>query len=257
MLAQDAHARVGPYGRSLGHFVVPASRLSEIAASNVGLPPSIAVILDRHLDAVLAEVEAFSVARVAAVDTPAGVNVERGNTLDRLLEWSSKCDDRYDVYCEVFGLETHLEKIDDAVENLALVRRKKRNVGAKMPLRGAQCTAIAHALAACSRHEVPVKAGPGVRFPVRPSDGASHGILNLLTAAAIAFRDCDARDAIVSALEDDDASAFALEDDALVWRDRRFGAATIASMRRELLLAFASYHPTAPGEQLSDLSVLM
>lgn len=255
-LAQDARARAGPYGSSLGHFVAPSSRLREIATSTCALPPSIAVVLDRHLDAALSDVREFTATRVAAVDTPSGINVERGQTLERILDWSAQLDDRYDLYCEIFGTETRPEKIDDAVESLAVIRRKKRNVGAKMPLRGASSTAVAHALSACARHNVPVKAGPGVRFPLRPSDGASHGILNLLVAAAVAFRDSEARSAIVTALEDDDPSAFALEEDALTWRGRRFGAATIASVRREMLLAFASYHPTGPGEQLSDPGVL-
>ncbi|MBV8424876.1 MAG: hypothetical protein JO349_06770 [Candidatus Eremiobacteraeota bacterium] len=204
----------------------------------------------------LPQVEHFGATRVAAVDTPPGVNVERGQMLETLLEWSTHCDDRYDIYCEIFGSETPVERIDDAVENVALIRRKKRNVGAKLPIRGASSTTIAYALSACSRLGVPAKAGPGIRFPVRPNDGASHGILNLLTAAAIAFRDSDAHNAIVSALEDDEATAFALEDDALVWRERRFGAATITSMRHDLLLAFAAYRSSGPGEQLSELGVL-
>lgn len=232
--------------------MVPSSRLAEIAGAGSTLPPSLSVVMDRYLNVALAAIDGFRGTRIASVDMPSGINVERGESLETVLTWSTEREDRHDVYCEIFGGATSPQKIDDAVENLALVRRRKKNFGAKLPIRGAKSMTVAHALAACSRHEVPVKAGVGARFLVRPKDGESHGILNLLTAAAIAFRDSDAYAAVVSALDDDDPSAFRLEDDALLWRDRRFGAATMASVRRELFLAFASYRATEPGELVSE-----
>ncbi len=107
---------------------------------------------------------------------------------------------------------------------------------------------VAHALSECSRLRVPLKLGADETRAV-----GAHGILNVLTAAAIAFRDSDARDAIVSALEDQDPSAFTIDDDSLVWRDRRFGAATIASVRAELFIAFAAFNPTQPAAQLREV----
>ena len=231
---------------------MPASRLGEIAACS-SFPPSISVVMDRYLGVALQAIEEFGAARIASIDTPAGLNVERGEMLEAILQWSGERDDRYDIYSEIFGTVTSPQKIDDAVENLALIRRKRKNFGAKLPIRGARSATIAHALGACSRHEVPLKAGVGVRFPVRPEDGSSHGILNLLTAAAVAFRDSDAYAATAAALDETDPAAFTLEGDTLVWRDRRFGAATMASVRREFFLAFASYRASEPGELLHNV----
>jgi len=252
VLRQDAEAREGPDGGTLGHFVVPSSRLAELVTSDGELPPSISVILDRHLARALEAVDDFGLAPIASVDSPGGVNVERGDILETLLGWSTGYGDNCDVYFEVFGPQTRPDQIDETIAHLASIRKTQKNFGAKIPIRGAKTSMVAHALSECSRLRVPVKLGADETRAV-----GQHGILNVLTAAAIAFRDADARDAIVSALEDQDRSSFTIDDDGLVWRDRRFGAATIASVRHELFIAFAAFDPTQPAAQLRDAGVLV
>lgn len=251
MLTQDAHARSGPDGRTLGHFIVPSSRLNELAAGVAVLPPSINVLLDRHLARALEAVDDFGLVKIASVDTPGGVNVERGDILETLVGWSTGYGDNCDVYCELFGPQMRTGQIDDAVHHLASIRKSQKNFGAKIPIRNAPTAMIAHAFAECSRHGVPIKLGADETCAV-----GLHGILNLITAAAIAFRDCDARSAIKDALEDEDPSAFAIREDALFWRERNFGEATIASVRRELLIAFAAFDPTQPAAQLREAGFL-
>jgi hypothetical protein len=251
VLRQDAEARSGTDGRTLGHFVVPSSRLAELTSSEAELPPSISVILDRHLGRALEAVDDFGLVTIASVDSPGGVNVERGDILETLLGWSTGYGDDCDVYCEIFGPQTRPDQIDETVHHLASIRGSQKNFGAKIPIHGAATSMVAHALAECSRLRVPVKLGADETRAV-----GLHGILNLITAASIAFRDPDARDAIVSALEDEDPSSFAVDDDSLVWRDRRFGAATIASVRHELFIAFAAFNPTQPAAQLREFGVL-
>jgi len=251
VLRQDAEARSGPDGGTIGHFVVPSSRLGELATSEAELPPSISVVLDRHLGRALEAVDDFGLVTIASVDSPTGVNVERGDILETLLGWSTGYGDNCDVYCEVFGPQTRPDQIDETVHHLASIRHAQKNFGAKIPIRNAPASMIAHALAECSRLRVPLKLGVDETRAV-----GAHGILNLITAAAIAFRDSDARAAIVEALEDEDPSSFGIEEDSLVWRDRRFGAATIASVRRELFVAFAAFNPTQPAAQLREVGVL-
>ncbi len=251
MLRQDAEARSGPDGRTLGHFVVPSSRLDELIKSEAELPPSISVILDRHLGRALEAVDDFGLVPIASVDSPGGVNVERGDILETLIGWSTGYGDNCDVYCEVFGPHTRPDQIDEAIHHLASIRQTQKNFGAKVPIHNAPTAMVAHALSECSRLRVPVKLGAD-----ETRAAGTHGILNVVTAAAIAFRDSDARDAIISALEDQDPSAFTVEDGSLVWRDRRFGAATIASVRHELLIAFAAFNPTQPAAQLRELGIL-
>ena len=231
--------------------MVPSSRLDELIKSEADLPPTISVLLDRHLGRALEAVDDFGLVTIASVDSPVGVNVERGDILETLLGWSTGYGDNCDVYCEVFGPQTRPDQIDETVHHLASIRRSQKNFGAKIPIQNASTPMIAHALAECSRLQVPLKLGAGPTHAV-----GTLGILNTITAAAIAFRDSDARDAIVAALEEEDASAFTLDDDALVWRDRRFGAATIASVRRELFIALAAFDPREPAAQLREAGVL-
>ncbi|HTX03274.1 MAG TPA: hypothetical protein VMD07_06315 [Candidatus Acidoferrales bacterium] len=251
MLRGDAKARGGPDGATLGHFVVPSSRLGELATSAAELPPSISVILDRHLGRALEAVDDFGLVPIASVDAPEGVNVERGDILETLIGWSTGYGDNCDVYCEVFGPQTRPDQIDETVHRLATIRQTQKNFGAKIPIHGAPTEMIAHTLAECSRLRVPLKLGADETRAV-----GAHGILNMITAAAIAFRDSDAREAIISALEDEDPGSFTVDDDAFVWRERRFGAATIVSVRRELFVAFAAFDPSRPAAQLREVGVL-
>ena len=235
----------------MGHFVVPSSRLGELTASSADLPPTISIVLDRHLGRALEAVDDFGLITIASVDTPGGVNVERGDILETLVGWSTGYGDDCDVYCEIFGPQMRPDQIDDAVQHLASIRRSQRNFGAKVPIRNAPAAMIAHAFTACSRHGIPIKLGADETRAV-----GVRGILNLITAAAIAYRDCDARAAVQTALEEEDASAFTVGADALVWREREFGRATIASVRRELLIAFAAFDPMQPAAQLRAAGAL-
>jgi hypothetical protein len=251
VLTQDALARSGPDGRTLGHFVVPSSRLDELTKSVADLPPSISIVLDRHLARALEAVDDFALVTIASVDTPGGVNVERGDILETLIGWSTGYGDDCDVYCEIFGPQMRPDQIDEAVQHLASIRRTQKNFGAKIPIHSAPAEMIAHAFAECSRHRIPLKLGADQTRAV-----GVHGILNLVTAAAIAFRDCEARDAVKAALEDEDPNAFTVDADTLMWRERKFGAATIASVRRELLIAFAAFDPMQPAAQLREAGAL-
>ncbi|MGH7716625.1 MAG: hypothetical protein ACREML_11585 [Vulcanimicrobiaceae bacterium] len=247
VLTQDAQVRSSPDGRTLGHFIVPSSRLNELATGVAVLPPSINVLLDRHLGRALEAVDDFGLVTIASVNTPGGVNVERGDILETLVGWSTGYGDKCDVYCEIFGPQMRPEQVDESIRHLASIRKTQKNFGAKIPIRNAPTEMIARVFAECSRHGVPFKLGAGETRAL-----GVRGILNLIAAAAIAFRDCDARGAIKDALEDQDATAFTIDDDALVWRERRFGEATIASARRELLIAFAAFDPAQPAAQLRE-----
>lgn len=251
MLTQDALARSSPDGRTLGHFVIPSSRLGELTTSTAELPPSISVVLDRHLGRALEAVDDFGLIKIASVDTPGGVNVERGDILDTLVGWSTGYSDDCDVYCEVFGPQMRPDQIDEAVHHLASIRRSQKNFGAKMPIRNASVEMVAHAFTECSRNSIPIKLGADETRAV-----GVRGVLNLITAAAIAYRDADARAAVQEALEDEDPSAFVIDADALTWREREFGTATIVSVRREFLIAFAAFDPMQPAAQLRAAGAL-
>lgn len=262
-LAADAAARSGPYAGTVGAFVVPASRLEEVAASRVR-PPQVSVILDRHVDRALAHVAAFDAVPIVALETPRNVDATRGELIETLIAWSHVRPGRIAVFCEVVGGATPLTRVDDALERLALERRTSRAFAAKIRTGGETPEMIpsdellTHVLAACARLDIPFKATAGLHHPLRSKrEGMTqHGFLNLLVASAVAHRDSDAFATIQAALEEEDSSAFVLEDDALIWRDHRFGAATLAAMRVELFSSFGSCSLTEPIDGLRELGFL-
>jgi hypothetical protein len=258
--AVESHlqARAGPHGRTVGHFVVPASRLTELAETLAHEVPTLNVVLDRHLERAFSAIDGCTDLRIASVDTPVGVNVGKGEMLEELVAWSKLRDGRHDVYCEILGMEPQPSHIDEMVEHVALIREEHQNFGAKIPTAGATSEAIAHAVASCSAHRVPFKATADLARPITSSsNGAtSYGFLNLMTAALVAFRDPDAYGTIIAALEEHQAAAFALEDDLLTWQGRNFGAATLAAMRQQLFVAFAGCNPTEPAVHLGELGFL-
>jgi len=259
----DTAARAAPYGAMIGLFLVPASRLAELSASTPS-PPPIAVVLDRHLEVALRLIDAESRLPIIAIETPRGADATRGEMIEMLGAWSSRDGGKTTIYCEVVAETTAISRVDDAIERIALLRRSSKNFAAKMRAGGAlrktvpDVEIVAHTFEECARYNVPLKATAGLHNAVRRiEDGvAIHGFLNLLLAAAIATRDSEAHDAIVAALLEEDPAAFVLDDDALVWRDRRFGAATLAAMRLELLNSFGSCDPDEPTDSLRALALL-
>jgi len=255
---RDLDARAGPFGRTVGHFVVPISRIGELSEANSEQLPTLNAVIDRHIQEALATIDSSNRLRIASVDTPQGVNVGKGEMLDELIAWSKTRGGRHDVYCEIFGGNSQPENIDEMVEHLAIVRGEQKNFGAKVSTRGVKPELIAHALAACSAHHVPFKATADLAEPITKNDGSapSYGFLNLMTATLVAFRDADAHETIVQALEENDAGAFAFDEDVFTWQERDFGAATISAMRLELFVAFASCDPTGPAVHLGELGFL-
>jgi hypothetical protein len=215
-LAEDRRVRAGNHGWLVDRFVVPASKLPQLAAE----PLRLSVVLDA------AGLPAHD-PRIEAVEAPPGVDPE------------VLVDAAPEVYLE-------LPPGDDVfrIDQLAgLGMRAKVRCGSGSVPRPA---ALAELIWLCRRRGVPFKATAGLHHAVRTDD--EHGFLNLLAAAVFG----DEQDV----LEDEDREAFALTADEFGWRDRTASAEEIARVRRELFVGFGSCSAQEPIDELTALGFL-
>jgi hypothetical protein len=145
-----------------------------------------------------------------------------------------------EAYVEV-PLDDALHERLDAIVSLGLLA-KVRCGGAVVP----SVDGLAEVVRACRERGLPFKATAGLHHAMR-RDG-EHGLLNLL--AAVAFGDEE------RALEEDDAAAFALDEQSFRWRDRSLAADELARMRSEQLRAVGSCSFFEPVEELESLGML-
>jgi hypothetical protein len=117
------------------------------------------------------------------------------------------------------------------------LRAKVRCGGADVPSRAA----LGRFLRVCRDAGVPFKATAGLHHPL--ANAERHGFLNVL--AACAFEDEDALEGRVS-----------LTPEALRWGDREAGAAELARVRHEQLVAVGSCSFFEPVEELTELGIL-
>lgn len=99
---------------------------------------------------------------------------------------------------------------------------------------------------ACRERGIRFKATAGLHRAVRTD--SEHGFLNLL--AAVVFGDEE------EALAETDESAFGLNEEAFVWRDRSASADELTNAREKLFSGIGSCSFTEPVEELERLGML-
>ncbi|HET7433626.1 MAG TPA: hypothetical protein VFN10_02820 [Thermoanaerobaculia bacterium] len=119
--------------------------------------------------------------------------------------------------------------------------------------------AIAAFLRACRKQRVAFKATAGLHHPLRcvkpltyepnAAVGMMHGFLNVFLAAAL----IDDAEAV---LAEEDASAFAFDDDGVTWRDQRVETEELRAMRRDFAISFGSCSFEEPIGDLKELGWL-
>jgi hypothetical protein len=120
-------------------------------------------------------------------------------------------------------------------------------------------------MAACAAAGVPWKATAGLHHPVRAEHpltyepagprAVMHGFLNVFAAAAFARAGAPLAD-VEAVLREEDALAFHLDDDVLVWRHLRVSAADVKRTRRDFATSFGSCSFAEPVADLRALAVL-
>jgi len=103
---------------------------------------------------------------------------------------------------------------------------------------------VAAVLAACAREKVPLKCTAGLHHPLRhrshDPEVMMHGFINVFGAGMLAFAGGhDPRD-LEACVSETDPGAFAFGDGDFSWRDHRVSVAEIARLRRLFLHGFGS-----------------
>lgn len=266
--AYAAHRR-GAEGWMVGRFVVPASRLDELAsavrdgaAGAAGDPWPLAVL--------------------------AAPGDDLGDTLRRLADWSAAAEGRFvpdavetrladaDAIAQaarvVRGRVTLYVEIpiaDDPVELLAGIARAgaraKVRTGGLTPDAFPGAAQLARFLVRCTALDLPFKATAGLHHPLRgehrltydadaPS-GTMFGFLNLFAAAAFARAGVPESE-LAALLEERDATAFRFTDAALCWRTHALSSSQLAAARARLAIAFGSCSVREPVDDLHQLAFL-
>jgi len=124
---------------------------------------------------------------------------------------------------------------------------------------------LADAVCVCAEAGVPFKATAGLHHALRGSypvtaeplaDTATmHGFLNVLFAAALAYRGAS-RSTVVSALAETDWNAFSFTLDQVAWREHRVDRDQLARFRRRFFRAFGSCSFDDPVRELKMAGLL-
>lgn len=265
----EAVARFAMYLESvdawlLGRFVVPASRLDELAeaAAHVNTdthPWRLSVLIDdATTDA--ARLRTFSAAHgsrfvVEAVEGRAA----RADDIERMVG-------AFD-----HALERYVELPHD-VDPRALLESVRRAGGrAKIRTGGVTSGAfpsapdIARFIARCAESGVAFKATAGLHHAVRGDYRLTYapdaarapmfGFLNLFGAGALAASGLT-ESALVPLLEERGGAAFAFDEDGLRWREHVVPLDRIVSARHTLVVAFGSCSFEEPRDDLRELALL-
>jgi hypothetical protein len=118
-------------------------------------------------------------------------------------------------------------------------------------------------IVACRREAIPFKATAGLHHPIRGSYkltyepdspvGTMYGFLNVFVASALIYAGENEATA-TAALEETDPTAFAFEDDAIVWRNKRIPAGQMEESRLEFAISFGSCSFREPIDELEPLA---
>ncbi|HEY4281840.1 MAG TPA: hypothetical protein VGM62_02170 [Chthoniobacterales bacterium] len=166
-----------------------------------------------------------------------------------------------DVFCEAAPAEA-----ERVIELLAENNRTAKSfLGYKLRTGGVTAAAfptsteIACALVASARSGVPIKFTAGLHHPVRQFRDEvktkMHGFLNVLGAGVLAAEHSWDQKTTVQMLEDEDAGAFAFDQDTFAWREWQISNDSIRA-RREVVTSFGSCSFDEPREDLRGLGLL-
>ncbi|RPJ84355.1 MAG: hypothetical protein EHM13_04715 [Acidobacteria bacterium] len=265
-----ARHRLEPFAWALGRFVVPVSRLSELAAEGHRaramkdggcwrLSALAALPLDPDLEAIRrfnarSGDEGNWCGQVETVEVRASTPAE--------IEEASRATEGLELFVEL-GLDGPLGELLDATARSGC--RAKVRTGGTSPDAFPSAQRLAAFLQGCTRRALPFKATAGLHHAVRsvsPVTGETgaplatmHGFLNVLAASALLYAGrIDGRGAELL-LEDTDASRFRFTGQEMSWGEVRLTDDELAAARR-VALGFGSCSFEEPLGELSALGLL-
>ena len=274
-LAEYADARKSPNAWMLARFIVPESRITELLKVNASPEPvALSAIVDAGSDprawfgqiqpalARIAELKNSTAVRVGALEVP----------LPRLLSLRETYDAAIGQYAAA-AAQAGLREIPSFIETPrserwlallpgAMAAMQRHRLGAKIRCGGVNADAVppvldvATFLFQANDEGIPYKATAGLHHPIRgyneDSGFVMHGFLNVLVASAFA-KSGASLDELIAVLEDDEASHFGFDSDALQWNGRRVPREVIAETRSR---GFIAYGSCSFDEPIADLRAL-
>jgi hypothetical protein len=261
-VANYAAYRAGASRAMLARFVVPVARLEEFVAAARALPADgdawpLAVLAGAGDAATL---DAFDAAHGARwrVDTIEA----KAEDLDGIAALAAAYGTRRTVYVEL-PLRAEPSALVAAV-GAGGMRAKIRTGGLTAEVFPTPMQVMAF-LAACASLGVPFKATAGLHHPLRGEyaltyaadapRGTMYGFLNVFLAAVLLDAG-HAPDVVMPVLEERDAAAFRVSDEAIEWRGLRASVAQIAAARARFAGSFGSCSFTEPVDDLAALFLL-
>lgn len=269
---------------ALNKFICTASRLQELSNAGQVLMPgtyatsgyremalqtdpwSISVVGDLPLDETLDAIDAFN-ARHDTEDS----GLARVRSLEVRGVSASQIDDAIEVIPE--DLQTFFEiPLDVDFRGLVATLAGNPGIGGKVRCGGVESGMIPPAdrvaafIHACAASDVPFKATAGLHHPVRAEQDLTyednapravmHGYLNVFIGSSIARVKRLGIDKITEILEETDAEAFFLHEDAAGWRDWSIDRTQLARCRETFCLGYGSCSFTEPLADLRSLGHL-
>jgi hypothetical protein len=256
---------------ALGRFVVPCSRLKELATVGRDLLPRgpgaepwrLGALVSGDVRAAGDEMRDFNSRHsTGSPDGHAMIDVVelKASTIDEIEDQHSEVPRTFTPYFEI----PTKGDVSRLVRKIALVgARAKVRTGGVTPDSIPPASEVIAFIAACRREAVPFKATAGLHHPIRGSYrltyapnspvGTMHGFVNVFVASAL-VNEGEGEDVALAALEESDRQAFVFEDDAIVWRGKRISSREIEQSRRMLAISFGSCSFREPIDELAPLA---
>ena len=262
-------ARSSRHDWMVDRFIVPASRLEELAAQltptmDAGEPPwRLSVLSDqgswpafaethRAIATYLQEMAGASTAELVEVKLPAQPDEgELGEAAAGFVRLGA-----------IPFFEMPADELP--VDVLAVVRRRRDiALGAKLRCGGVTAELfpsserVAEFIASCTGHSLPFKCTAGLHHPLRHHDPATgfihHGFLNILVASLAA---AEGSADLVEIISDTDPGSFGVGRAAVSWRGRKFSPEQVSAARAGGFVGYGSCDFDEPVGDLTELGML-
>lgn len=270
--ANYARYRADAAAWALGRFILPASRLPELAATAQETfqvqpdtrPWRLSVLAGPDLEADLDQVAAFNHRHASAGSAPA--------TVDTLEVKASSVGGIEDTMRRIPGhLQVYLEVPIDQDPAPLIGAIARQGAGAKVRTGGITRDAfprtsdLVRFLQTCIGARVPFKATAGLHHPLRAeyrltyapdsASGMMFGFLNLFLATSL-LQAGMSQDQASRVLEETSPQVLQVDDGWISWRDHRLGLEVLRDVRENVLHSFGSCSFTEPIGELEGLHLL-
>lgn len=258
-VAEYRAALAGPSAWMLGRFVVPATRLAELAAVLASEPSP------RAVSAIVRDGAADDLAAIAAFNAGAsGARVDSIEAKPQSLEGVDWLAAQGRTVGEVYVEIAPRPDVDAWLARVAaLGLRAKVRTGGLTADAFPSPVALAAFLGAAVRHGVPFKATAGLHHAVRgrypltyePAAAAApmYGYLNVLAATAALQAGGSVAEA-EALLQQTEVETLRIAEDGLRWGARSFDAAALRTLRASGLVSFGSCSFREPAGEFGALA---